>query len=109
MEEAFGNILGFFWRINEPYSGTREHRSRLRYFTSLHVVADFVPPGQDAGGTTVLAFLNGRLGVSTKIARKFDVAVANHLACFKWLTQPNVTIWRKLDNTRVYQLGESIL
>lgn len=34
MEEAFGNILGFYWRIYEPYSGTREHRSRLRYFTS---------------------------------------------------------------------------
>lgn len=34
MEEAFGNILGIFWRIHEPYSGTREHRSRLRYFTS---------------------------------------------------------------------------
>jgi dGTPase len=34
MEEAFGNILAIFWRIYEPYSGTREHRSRLRYFTS---------------------------------------------------------------------------
>lgn len=34
MEEAFENILGIFWRIYEPYSGTREHRSRLRYFTS---------------------------------------------------------------------------
>jgi len=34
MEEAFGNILSFYWRIYEPYSGTREHRSRLRYFTS---------------------------------------------------------------------------
>jgi dGTPase len=34
MEEAFENILGIFWRISEPYSGTREHRSRLRYFTS---------------------------------------------------------------------------
>jgi dGTPase len=34
MEEAFGNILGFYWRIYEPYSGTREHRSRLRFFTS---------------------------------------------------------------------------
>jgi dGTPase len=34
LEEAFGNILGFYWRIYEPYSGTREHRSRLRYFTS---------------------------------------------------------------------------
>jgi dGTPase len=34
MEEAFGNILGIFWRVHEPYSGTREHRSRLRYFTS---------------------------------------------------------------------------
>jgi dGTPase len=33
-EEALGNILGFYWRIYEPYSGTREHRSRLRYFTS---------------------------------------------------------------------------
>jgi len=34
MEEAFANILGIFWRIYEPYAGTREHRSRLRYFTS---------------------------------------------------------------------------
>jgi dGTPase len=34
MEEAFANILAIFWRIYEPYSGTREHRSRLRYFTS---------------------------------------------------------------------------
>ena len=33
-EEAFGNILAIFWTIYEPYSGTREHRSRLRYFTS---------------------------------------------------------------------------
>jgi len=33
LEEAFGNILAMFWRIYEPYSGTREHRSRLRYFT----------------------------------------------------------------------------
>jgi|HubBroStandDraft_6_1064221.scaffolds.fasta_scaffold02297_9 dGTPase len=34
MEEAFANILAIFWRIYEPYSGTRERRSRLRYFTS---------------------------------------------------------------------------
>jgi dGTPase len=34
MEEAFANILAIFWRIYEPYSGTREQRSRLRYFTS---------------------------------------------------------------------------
>jgi dGTPase len=34
LEEAFENILAIFWRIYEPYSGTREHRSRLRYFTS---------------------------------------------------------------------------
>lgn len=34
LEEAFINILGMYWRIYEPYSGTREHRSRLRYFTS---------------------------------------------------------------------------
>jgi dGTPase len=34
LEEAFGNILAMFWRIYEPYSGTKDHRSRLRYFTS---------------------------------------------------------------------------
>jgi dGTPase len=34
LEEAFGNILAIFWRIYEPYSGTKEHRSRLRHFTS---------------------------------------------------------------------------
>ena len=34
LEEAFENILGIFWRIYEPYSGTREHRSRLRHFTA---------------------------------------------------------------------------
>jgi|SRR5579859_1893636 len=34
LEEAFINILGMYWRIYESYSGTREHRSRLRYFTS---------------------------------------------------------------------------
>jgi len=34
LEEAFENILGMFWRIYEPYSGTKDHRSRLRYFTS---------------------------------------------------------------------------
>jgi dGTPase len=34
LEEAFGSILGFYWRIYEPYSGTKDHRSRLRHFTS---------------------------------------------------------------------------
>jgi dGTPase len=34
LEEAFGSILAMFWRIYEPYSGTKDHRSRLRYFTS---------------------------------------------------------------------------
>jgi len=34
LEEAFSNILGMFWRIYEPYSGTKDQRSRLRYFTS---------------------------------------------------------------------------
>jgi dGTPase len=34
LEEAFDNILAVFWRIYEPYSGTKDHRSRLRYFTS---------------------------------------------------------------------------
>ena len=29
-----GTFSAFYWRIYEPYSGTREHRSRLRYFTS---------------------------------------------------------------------------
>lgn len=34
LEEAFVDILGIFWRIYEPYAGTREHRSHLRYFTA---------------------------------------------------------------------------
>jgi dGTPase len=34
LEEAFGNILAMFWRIYEPYSGNKDHRSRLRHFTS---------------------------------------------------------------------------
>jgi len=34
LEEAFGNILTMFWQIQEPYSGTREQRSQLRFFTS---------------------------------------------------------------------------
>ena len=33
-KEAFQNILAMFWRIKEPYSGTCEHRSQLRLFTS---------------------------------------------------------------------------
>jgi len=34
LEEAFENTLGMYWRIYEPYSGTKDHRSRLRFFTS---------------------------------------------------------------------------
>jgi dGTPase len=34
LEEAFENTLGMYWRIFEPYSGTQDHRSRLRFFTS---------------------------------------------------------------------------
>jgi dGTPase len=34
LEETFKRILGKFWDIREPYSGTKDHRSRLRDFTS---------------------------------------------------------------------------
>jgi dGTPase len=44
LEEAFGNILAWFWRLDEPYTGTSEHRSLLRYTTSklIHRFVDAV-------------------------------------------------------------------
>jgi dGTPase len=34
LEQAFAGVLWPHWRIKEPYSGTKEQRSRLRYFTA---------------------------------------------------------------------------
>ncbi len=34
LEEAFGDLLAMHWRIDEPYSGTKEQRSKLRHFTA---------------------------------------------------------------------------
>jgi dGTPase len=34
LEEAFENLLTSFWRIDEPYTGTKKQRSKLRRFTA---------------------------------------------------------------------------
>lgn len=34
LEEAFSDVIWTYWRISEPYSGTRDQRSKLRYFGS---------------------------------------------------------------------------
>ena len=34
LEEAFNNLLAWFWRIDEPYSGTKRQQSKLRRFTA---------------------------------------------------------------------------
>lgn len=34
LEEAFRNLLASYWRINEPYSGTKSQRSKLRRFSA---------------------------------------------------------------------------
>jgi dGTPase len=34
LEEAFTSIVALYWRIFEPYSGSRNQRSKLRYITS---------------------------------------------------------------------------
>jgi len=34
MEEAFESLLASFWRIDEPYSGIKKQRSKLRRFTA---------------------------------------------------------------------------
>ena len=34
LEEVFGSLMAAYWRMNEPYSGLRDQRSKLRYCTS---------------------------------------------------------------------------
>jgi len=34
VEEAFGSLLTFYWHINEPYSGMKSQRSKLRRFSA---------------------------------------------------------------------------
>jgi dGTPase len=41
LEEVFGSLMAAFWQINEPYSGLRDQRSKLRYCTS-HLIHRYV-------------------------------------------------------------------
>jgi dGTPase len=34
LEEAFGDLLAMHWQLDEPYSGMKEQRSKLRHFTA---------------------------------------------------------------------------
>jgi dGTPase len=34
LEEAFADLLAMYWQLDEPYSGTKEQRSKLRHFTA---------------------------------------------------------------------------
>jgi len=33
LEEAFSDLVAMYWRIDEPYVGTKEQRSKMRHFT----------------------------------------------------------------------------
>jgi dGTPase len=41
LEDVFDNLMATFWRINEPYSGLRDQRSKLRYCTS-HLIHRYI-------------------------------------------------------------------
>ena len=34
LEEAFADLLAMYWQLDEPYSGTKEQRLKLRHFTA---------------------------------------------------------------------------